>query len=188
MREKSLLRERKRIMAKRGVTWQEAGEFQSQRRHRMGGYKMIFANMDELRKRFKKEGSSFQRGYFDAYNNPKRTRENMPKMTEVINQLLIKGELTKSTSEFFEGIKKGATDRNNENGGKMKHQIKHIRKINGKLYFAGKRLPKWLPNNPKFAIEQYNARLSLARTGNKAIRNNSQELFGMDWKKAKYLI
>jgi hypothetical protein len=48
MREKSLLRERKRIMARKGVTWREAGEMQNRIRNRMGGYKMTKMTTAEL--------------------------------------------------------------------------------------------------------------------------------------------
>lgn len=57
MREKSLLRERKRIMAQRGVTWQEAGELQSRKRKssiEMGGYKMPISKQEGIRRTVKR--------------------------------------------------------------------------------------------------------------------------------------
>lgn len=71
----------------------------------------MFISMDEVRKTHKKEGADFQRGYFEAYNNPQRIRANMPKMKEAVNQLLISGNLSKGTAAFFEGVKIGLADR-----------------------------------------------------------------------------
>jgi hypothetical protein len=69
--------------------------------------------MDDVRKRFKAEGVYFQKGYFDAYNNPNRTRQEMPAKKERINQLLIDGKLSKQSSDFFDGQVRALEDHKN---------------------------------------------------------------------------
>ena len=75
----------------------------------------MFIQMDDVRKRFKTNNSSFHKGYFDAYNNPKRTAQSMPAKKERINQLLIEGKLDSKTSDFFNGQLLGLKHRQEQN-------------------------------------------------------------------------
>ncbi len=72
-----------------------------------------FFSIDEVRKNFKKESSSFHKGYFEAYNNPQRISKEMSKIKKRIDEKLTQGKLTKKTSDFFGGLSKGIQNKVN---------------------------------------------------------------------------
>ena len=68
---------------------------------------MGFMSIDEVRKKFKGKKSDFIKGYFDGYNNPKRS------MNEV-NNVLSSGkykDLSDKTKDFVDGKAQGVEDR-----------------------------------------------------------------------------
>ena len=67
--------------------------------------------MTEVRKKFKKKPSAFQKAYFDAYNNPNRHLESLSTNRKKINELIISGKMTKGISDFFEGKTQALKDK-----------------------------------------------------------------------------
>lgn len=71
----------------------------------------MFVSMYDVRKTFKNESANFQKGYFEAFNNPMRISKELPNMSARIDSLLVQGKLDKKVSDFYDGLKRGLSDR-----------------------------------------------------------------------------
>ena len=55
----------------------------------------------------KKKSSMYKKGFKESFDNPNRISEDWKNITKRVNDLLIKGELSITTSDYFNGLKDG---------------------------------------------------------------------------------
>ena len=65
----------------------------------------------DVRKKYKKEKSNFHKSYFNAYNNPSRNLQDLPRVKQQIDNLLTQGKLTPKLSDYYNGKIQALKDR-----------------------------------------------------------------------------